>query len=182
MDERRRSASSALAIMKRAMWATRKKPIASAKASAEVAERLRHADRGDQHRRHRGEEDEPDRARLGVDHAGQPGVADPGPPEHAEHQQSLRQPRPGRVVRHQRGALGDREDEDEVEEELQRRHPLALAADGAQARGVGRGLRRSRAGRGVGHAANPCNSARRRSAAPARRRRAGPKTQSRSSK
>ena len=92
-----------------------------------------HAERDDQQRRHRGEDDQPHRALLGVDDAGQPGVADPGPPEHAEHQQALGQPRPGRVVGHQRRALGDREDEDEVEEELQRRHPLALAPGGAEA-------------------------------------------------
>ena len=157
------------AIVKSAMWATRKKPTARAKAQRQVPERLRHADRGDQHRGHRGEEDEADRPGLGVDHAGQPGVAGPGPPEHAEHQQALRQPRPGRVVGHQRRALGDREDEDEVEEELQRRDPLALAADRAQARGVGAAVPGGRAGlgfargRGVGHAANPCKSLPRRS-------------------
>ncbi len=118
----------------------------------QVAEGLRHAERGDQQRRHRAEDDQPHGALLGVDHAGQPGVADPGPPEHAEHQQPLAQPRPGRVVGHQRRALGDREDEDEVEEELQRRDPLALAPDGAQSRSVGLGL-----GRG-GQVAHPCKS------------------------
>ena len=41
---------------------------------------------------------------------------------------------PGRVGRHQRGALRQREDEDEVEEELERRDPVALAPDGGQAR------------------------------------------------
>ena len=106
---------------------------------AEVAEGLLDAERDDQHRRHRREDDQADRALLGVDDAGQPGVADPGPPEHAEDQQALRQSRPGLVVGHQRRALGDREDEDEVEEELQRRHPLALAADGARAGGCGSG-------------------------------------------
>ena len=111
-----------------------------------------HAERDDQHRRHRPEHDQPHRALLGVDDAGQPGVADPGPPEHPEHQQSLGQPRPGRVVGHQRRALGDREDEDEVEEELQRRHPLALAPGGAR----GAGVRAADGTPGIG--AHPCNS------------------------
>ena len=117
---------------------------------AEVAERVGHAEGDDQQRRHRGEDDQPHRALLGVDHAGQPGVADPGPPEHAEHQQALGHPLPGRVVGHQRRALGDREDEDEVEEELQRRDPLAFAPSRAQPRA--RVLAWSR------HAGHPCNS------------------------
>ncbi len=102
----------------------------------QAAERLRHAERDQQQRRHRAEDHQAHRALLGVDHAGQPGVADPRPPEDAEHQQALGQPLPGRVVGHQRRALGDREDEDEVEEELQRRHPLAFAQRGAQPRAV----------------------------------------------
>ena len=99
----------------------------------QVAEGFRHAERDEQQRRHRAEDDQAHRALLGVDHAGQPGVAGPGPPEHAEHQQALGQARPGRVVRHQRRALGDRQHEDEVEEELQRRYPLAFAQGGAEA-------------------------------------------------
>jgi hypothetical protein len=113
----------------------------------EVAEGLLDAERDDQHRRHRGEDDQADHPGLGVDDAGQPGVADPRPPEHAEDQEALHQARPGLVMRHQRRALGDREDEDEVEEELQRRHPLALAADGAEAM--------VRFGRAL-HGAHPC--------------------------
>ena len=140
---------------------------------AEVAEGLRHAERGDQHRRHRGEDHQPDRALLGVDHAGQPGVADPGPPEHAEHEQALDHPLPGRVVGHQRRALGDREDEDEVEEELQRGHPLALAAGGAQPRG---GVVRTSASTPAILATRPGRPPRRRRRPPGA---AGPKTQSR---
>ena len=58
---------------------------------------------------------------LGVDDARQPRVADPRPPQHAEHEQPLREPLPGRLVGHQRRALGQREHEDEVEEQLERR-------------------------------------------------------------
>ena len=108
-------------------------PVGECEDEGEVAEGLGHAERDDQQRRHRPEHDQPHRALLGVEHAGQPGVADPGPPEHAQHQQALGQPFPGGVVRHQRRALGQGQDEDEVEEELQWRHPLAFAQRGAEA-------------------------------------------------
>ena len=58
----------------------------------EVAEGFRHAERDDQQRGHRAEHDQPHRALLGVEHAGQPGVAGPGPPEHAQHEQALGEP------------------------------------------------------------------------------------------
>jgi len=81
----------------------------------------------DQQRRHRDEDREPDGVLLGVDDAREPGVADPRPPQDAEHEQALRQARPGRLVGHERRALREREHEDEVEEELQRRDGLLLA-------------------------------------------------------
>src|SRR5438552_745063 len=56
----------------------------------------------------------------------QPGIPEPRPPRDAEHQHPLSETGPGRVMGHQRRALGDREDEDEVEEELQRLDLLAL--------------------------------------------------------
>jgi hypothetical protein len=98
----------------------------------EVAEGLRDAERDEQQRRHRPEDDQAHGALLRVDDAGQPGVADPGPPEHAEHQQPLGEPRPGRVVGHQRRALGEGEHNDEVEKQLERRYLLALTQGGAQ--------------------------------------------------
>ena len=150
----------------------------------QVAEGLRNAEGDDQQRRHRGEDHQPRRHLLRIDDAGQPGVSDPAPPKHTQHQQPLGHARPGRMVEHQRRALGDRENEDEVEEELQRRHPLALAPGGFQARLVRLG--------GGGHAAHPCNSGAVASgltasaATGATRARpglgAGPKTQSRSSR
>ncbi len=112
-------------------------PVDQREGKGQVAEGFRHAERDQQQRRHRAEDDQAHRTLLGVDHAGQPGVAGPGPPEHAEHQQALGQARPGRVVRHQRRALGYRQHEDEVEEELQRRYPLAFAQGRAEAGGAG---------------------------------------------
>ena len=91
-----------------------------------VVEGAGHADRRDQEPRHRGEDDEAHRALLGVDDAGEPRVADPRPPQDREHEEALRDALPGRLVSHQLRALRDREDEDEVEEELERRHRLAL--------------------------------------------------------
>ena len=110
-------------------------PVGEGEDQGQVAEGLRHAERDDQQRRHRAEDHQADRSLLGVDDAGQPGVSDPRPPDHAEDQQALGEARPGGFVRHQRSALGDREDEDEVEEELQRRYPAFpfLAEFGAQA-------------------------------------------------
>ena len=102
-----------------------------------VSERARHTECDDQESSHRDEHHETDAALLRVEHARQPGVADPRPPQDAEDEQAPREPRPGRVVRHQRGALRDREDEDEVEEELERRDPLGLAEHRGDPRGTG---------------------------------------------
>ena len=116
-----------------------------AKVERQAAEGLAARRARDQHAAIATKIDQPHRALLGIDDAGQPGVADPRPPEDAEHQQPLRQPLPGRVVDHQRRALGDREHEDEVEEKLQRRHPLAFAQRRLKTRaavGFGRGLHR----------------------------------------
>jgi hypothetical protein len=98
--------------------------------------------------RHRGEDDEPDDALLRVHDAGEPGVADPAPPQHAEHEHPLREPLPRRRVGHQRRALGEREDEDEVEEQLERRDALAPAHHRGDARRAAR-----RGGAHPGHVA-----------------------------
>ena len=123
----------------------------------QLVEGLGDADPDDQERGHGGEDHDAHRALLGIDHAGQPRVARPRPPEHPEHQHTLAQPRPGRVIGHQRGALREREDEDEVEEELEWHHPLPFAQGGAEP-----GSARARLG---GHDANhPCIGAARRCA------------------
>ena len=80
---------------------------------------------GDQeHRGHRPEHARPDRARLGLQRVREPGVARPGPPQGGEDEQAAAHPRPGGVVRHELGHLGEGVDEDEVEEVLQRGDPL----------------------------------------------------------
>ena len=107
--------------------------VGDGEGEGEVVERLRDAERDHQQPGHRAEDREADGPLLGVDDAGQPGVADPGPPQHAEHEDPLRQARPGRIVRHQRGALGDGEHEDEVEEELERGDLLAVTQRRAEA-------------------------------------------------
>ncbi len=78
-------------------------------------------------RRHRGEQRDPDPALLRIDDAGQPRIGRPRPPEQGEDEHALAEPLPGRVLRHQGRALRDREDEDQVEEELERQHPVLLA-------------------------------------------------------
>ena len=57
---------------------------------------------------------------VGVQGVGEPGVAGPRPPDRRQHQHPLAEALPGRVGGHQAGDLGEREDEDEVEEELER--------------------------------------------------------------
>ena len=53
-------------------------------------ERLRHGERRHEQPGHRAEHHEPDDPLLGIDDARQPRVADPGPPEHGEHEQPTR--------------------------------------------------------------------------------------------
>ena len=112
------------------------RPVGQGEVERELVEGLGDADRDDQECSHGREDDDAHGALLGIDHARQPRVTRPRPPEHPEHQQALRQPFPGRVVEHQRGALGDRENEDEVEEELERHHPLPFAHHGTEPRGA----------------------------------------------
>ena len=92
-----------------------------------VVERARHGERGHDHRRHCGEDHDPHGALLGIDDAREPRVARPRPPEHREDEEPAYEASPVGVVGHQSRALGDRKHEDEVEEELERRHPLFLA-------------------------------------------------------
>jgi hypothetical protein len=73
-------------------------PVDQREGEAEVAEGIRHAERDEQQRRDRPEHHQPHRPLLGVEDAGQPGIAGPGPPEHSQHEQPLGQSRPARVV------------------------------------------------------------------------------------
>ena len=97
--EWRSAGSSRLAIRNSTIWpaARRRRRCAKVRPRSPNASGTQSDD--DQQRRHRGEHGEPDRALLGVDDAGQPGVADPGPPQHAEHERAPGEPLPGRVVR-----------------------------------------------------------------------------------
>ena len=101
-----------------------------------VVERLRHAEGDDEQRGHRDEDREPDDPFLRIDHARQPRVADPCPPEQAEHEEAPGEPLPGRIRGHQRRALGEREHEDEIEEQLERQDALLLAQHRRQAAGA----------------------------------------------
>jgi len=92
-----------------------------------VAEGLGDAEGDDEQAGHRREHGQANRPLLGVDHAGQPRVADPGPPEHSQGEHPPPDARPGRLRRHQRRALREPEDEHEVEEQLQRLDRLLLA-------------------------------------------------------
>jgi hypothetical protein len=96
----------------------------------QASERLGHRDRRDQEGGHRAEQRDPHPALLGIDDAGQPRVAHPRPPQDAEDQHRLDDVLPVRVLRNEGRALGDREDEDEVEEELERLDARLVAAHG----------------------------------------------------
>ena len=101
-------------------------PVPAGEQQRRGVESLRHAQRDHEQSRHCGEDREPDDFLLGVDDAGEPRIANPCPPHHAEHEQALGESLPRGLVRHQRGALRERQNEDEVEEELERSDPLSL--------------------------------------------------------
>src|ERR671918_1239673 len=75
-------------------------------------------DSDEERRHHRPEEEEPGRDVLDVDRIGQPRVCRPSPPDEAEDERRPREPGGRRVLEHQRADLCEREDEDEVEEQL----------------------------------------------------------------
>ena len=75
----------------------------------------------------------PDDALLRFEHAGDPGVDLPGPPEKGHREQPPAHGFPGRVLRHERGALVEAEDKDKVEEQLQRYDRLPLPTLDAKA-------------------------------------------------
>src|SRR5207249_1214714 len=81
--------------------------------------RVRDCERHEEAAERRDEHGEPDAEAVDVDRVRQPGIAGPGPPDDAEYQGGPREA-PGCWLRaDQRGDLRDREDEDEVEEELE---------------------------------------------------------------
>jgi hypothetical protein len=90
-------------------------------------ERVRHGQRHEEAAGHRGEDERPDGAAPDVDRVREPRVAGPRPPEEPEDERRACEPARARVREDERGHLRDREDEDEVEEELEvARPPLAF--------------------------------------------------------
>ena len=89
-----------------------------------TAERVGDGQCGDEHRRHRKQHRPPDRTHFRIDRVRQPGVGGPRPPERGEDQEPVPEPAPRRIVRQHGRHLREREDEDEVEEQLERRDPL----------------------------------------------------------
>jgi hypothetical protein len=98
-----------------------------------VVERARDAKRRDEKCGHRGEDHDANCSLLGIDNARKPGVADPRPPQNPEDKEAAREPLPRRGRGHQCSALCDREDEDEIKEELERRNSFTLAQDSTKA-------------------------------------------------
>jgi hypothetical protein len=88
------------------------------------SERAGDGDSRDEHGDHRPEHPRPDHSLLGLEDVREPRVARPRPPERREHEQPMTNPNPREVVRHQLGHLRKGVDEDEIEEEFERCHPL----------------------------------------------------------
>ena len=84
----------------------------------------RYRERGDEHRRHRHEHRREHPVLPGVDRVRQPRIGRPRPPERGEDQEPLPEPAPGRIVQQHPRHLREREDEDEVEEQLERSDPM----------------------------------------------------------
>ena len=92
---------------------------APAKTSPLVAEGVGQRGRQDEARQHQHEQQQPHRRLLRVEPVGDPGGEHPHPPHRHEQQQRLeRAPAGVRSVEQAMRQLGDREDEDEVEEQL----------------------------------------------------------------
>ena len=94
----------------------------------EIAECGWHRQRRHEQRGHRREQHDAHCTVVGIDDARQPRVPDPRPPQEAEDDESVRDAAPGCVVRHERAALRDRQDEDEIEEQLEWAHGVAVSA------------------------------------------------------
>ena len=82
----------------------------------------------DQHGGRRREDGQANGAFLRVEGVRQPGIGGPRPPQGREEEDAAQQPVCAQVLREEPGDLRDGEDEDEIEEQLERRDPL-LALD-----------------------------------------------------
>ena len=94
--------------------------------AGQVDERLGHAERQHEHRAHRAEHGHAADALVRAQDVAHPREPHPAPPEQAEHQHPAHDPLPREVVGHQGGHLGEREDEDQIEEQLDRRDARVL--------------------------------------------------------
>ena len=101
-----------------------------AKVVASRPKAQRRGDRRDDHRADGGEHQHPHAALFGIERVGQPRIGGPRPPQDAEQQACSEDTTPRRVVDEQRGDLGERVDEDEIEEQLERDDGVALVSLG----------------------------------------------------
>jgi hypothetical protein len=132
----------------------------SAEAAVLVIPRLRDRERDEEQGRHRDDDRRPDHAHVGVRLVAQPGVAAPGEPEQSQQHQTAEHAARTDVVGHEGGDLRDREDEHQVEEQLEGGDgvPLVGGQDvGPQAQPPAR----RRGGRAVRRMAHPVSSPRR---------------------
>ena len=91
-----------------------------------VLERLGDREGDDEERAHRDHHRQAQQPLVGLGLVAEPGVRRPAEPQQRHQHEPPTEPARGRVVGHQLGHLGDREDEDQVEEQLQRGDPVRL--------------------------------------------------------
>ena len=91
-----------------------------------VLEGLRDGQGDDEERPHRHDHREPEQALVGLCLVAQPGIGRPAEPQEGEQHQPPAEPASRRVVGHQGRHLGQGEDEDQVEEELEGGDPVRL--------------------------------------------------------
>ena len=94
--------------------------------SGYLAHRARQESQKHQPRRHQGEQHDPHRRALGIQPVGDPAGVDPRPPDRAQHHGRLQRAHPGEMLEQRMADLGDGEDEDEVEEQLERSDLLGI--------------------------------------------------------
>jgi hypothetical protein len=104
--------------------------VRDAEGHAVGAEGVRRRERNDEHRGHGAEHGEPDGPLFRVEGVGQPRVRSPRPPQRTKQQQAAEEPTPGRAIGEEPRDLRDREDDDQIEEQLKGRYPLS-AFDGS---------------------------------------------------
>ena len=85
-----------------------------------VSEGLGNGEGQHEHGRHGDEDGQLELRLVRALHIGQPRVPGPGPPQQGDDQDSPQQAMPVELVGHERGDLGQREDEHQIEEKLQR--------------------------------------------------------------